>query len=78
MKQPKRDQRSYSVSFSKIQKTLGFHASCDIEHGINEMFGGFDQIKLTEKQFESEAFNRLNWIQALMDKGKVNRQLFWI
>jgi len=72
------DTRTYKVSFEKIKKALkGFRCDWPAQKGIQEMIDGFKNIKLTEEQFNSINFYRLQRMEHLLKNGYLTEELFW-
>lgn len=72
------DNRSYRVSFEKINRKLpGFRCDYDAVTGARELAELFDEIGLTQEEFRSPAFTRLKQLQGLIADGRLDAELFW-
>jgi nucleoside-diphosphate-sugar epimerase len=72
------DNRSYRVSFDKIQESLP-DFSCDwtIERGAYQLRDLFSRIDLSEELFLSRYFTRLKQIQYLLQTEQIDREFYW-
>jgi nucleoside-diphosphate-sugar epimerase len=72
------DNRSYRVSFDKIQSRLpGFHCQHDAASGAEQLRQLFERIGLSREMFEFRAFTRLRQLEYLLATGQVDSDLFW-
>lgn len=72
------DNRSYRVSFDKINGTLpGFSCDWDAEKGAHELHKVFEQISMTEDDFTWRGFTRLKQIQYLLRTAQIDDRFFW-
>jgi nucleoside-diphosphate-sugar epimerase len=72
------DNRSYRVSFDKINEQLpGFACEWDAAAGARELHDVFARISLTEEQFESRDYTRLKQLEYLRATGQVDDTLRW-
>jgi nucleoside-diphosphate-sugar epimerase len=72
------DNRSYRVSFDKIQEVLpGFSCDWTIERGAQQLHQLFGQIDLSEEVFQSRYFTRLKQIKYLLETGQIDKNFFW-
>ncbi|MBD1841055.1 SDR family oxidoreductase [Coleofasciculus sp. FACHB-501] len=72
------DNRSYRVSFEKINKTLpGFKCEWDARRGAQQLFDLFKQIDLTEDIFLFRGFTRLKQLEYLIRTQQIDRDFFW-
>lgn len=72
------DNRSYRVSFEKINKTLpGFKCEWDAMRGAKQLFDLFTQIDMTEETFFFRGFTRLKQLEYLIRTGQIDRDFFW-
>ncbi len=72
------DNRSYRVSFDKINKTLpGFKCEWDAVRGAQQLFDLFTQIDMTEETFLSRGFTRLKQLEYLLRTQQIDRDFFW-
>jgi nucleoside-diphosphate-sugar epimerase len=76
---PSPDNRSYRVSFAKIQKHLpSFKCRWDARRGAEQLLDLFRRIDLTEEMFQYRSFTRLKQLQYLIRTGQINDKFFWI
>lgn len=72
------DNRSYRVSFEKINKLLpGFKCEWNAQRGAEQLFNLFSQIDLTEDIFLSRGFTRLKQLEYLIRTQQIDREFFW-
>ena len=72
------DNRSYRVSFEKINKTLpGFKCEWDAVRGAKQLFDLFTQIDMTEETFFFRGFTRLKQLEYLIRTRQIDRDFFW-
>ena len=72
------DNRSYRVSFDKINKTLpGFKCEWDAVRGAQQLFDLFTQIDMTEETFLFRGFTRLKQLEYLLRTQQIDRDFFW-
>ena len=72
------DNRSYAVSFDKINTCLpGFGCQRNILSGANELRQVFEKISLSLESFEFRGFTRLRQLEHLLTTGQINHRLFW-
>jgi nucleoside-diphosphate-sugar epimerase len=72
------DNRSYRVSFEKINQTLpGFKCEWDARRGARQLFDLFSQIDMTQETFESRGFTRLKQLEYLLRTQQIDRDFFW-
>jgi nucleoside-diphosphate-sugar epimerase len=72
------DQRSYRVSFDKINARLpGFGCDWDARQGIAQLRSVFDRIDLTSERFRFRAFTRLEELKYLLRTRQLDHELFW-
>jgi nucleoside-diphosphate-sugar epimerase len=72
------DQRSYRVSFDKINARLpGFRCDWDARKGVAQLHRLFDRIDLTSDQFRFRAFTRLEELKYLVRTQQLDDELFW-
>lgn len=75
---PSADNRSYRVSFAKIEQKLpGFAARWTARAGAEELYKLFQRIEFSQEVFEFRAFTRLKQLKYLQRTGQVNDDLFW-
>ena len=72
------DNRSYRVSFEKINKTLpGFKCDWNAQHGAQQLFDLFTQIDLSADTFLFRGFTRLKQLEYLIRTKQIDRNFFW-
>jgi nucleoside-diphosphate-sugar epimerase len=72
------DNRSYRVSFDKIQSVLpAFAPQWNIERGAQELHDVFDRVNLTRARFDGPDFVRLRRIEQLLEEGEIDGSFFW-
>ena len=75
---PSQDNRSYRVSFAKIESKLpGFKARWTAQKGAEELRRLFERIEFTQETFEFRAFTRLKQLKYLLRTEQVGQDLFW-
>lgn len=76
---PSLDNRSYRVSFAKIQKHLpSFKCQWDARRGAEQLLSLFQRIDLTEEMFQYRSFTRLKQLQYLIRTRQIDDNFFWI
>jgi nucleoside-diphosphate-sugar epimerase len=76
---PSADNRSYRVSFARLQKVLpGFQCQWNARRGAEELRELFQQISLTPELFEHRAFTRLQQLQYLQKSGAIDAAFYRI
>jgi nucleoside-diphosphate-sugar epimerase len=72
------DNRSYKVNFNKIYLHLpNFSCKLDIQQGVQQFHKLFQQIEMTQSEFENRAFTRLKQLNYLIQTNQIDNQLFW-
>lgn len=72
------DNRSYRVSFDKINSTLpGFSCEWDAERGANQFRELFERIAMTEETFNFRGFTRLAQLEHLIATKQLDDSFFW-
>ena len=73
------DSRTYKVSFDKITTQLKdyYKPKWNIRMGAKEMYEAFKEHGLTEKEFTSSMYIRINQLKDLIGRGKLDSRLFW-
>lgn len=72
------DNRSYRVSFEKINQTLpGFKCEWNATLGAQQLFDLFTQIDLSEDIFLFRGFTRLKQLEYLIRTQQIDRDFFW-
>jgi nucleoside-diphosphate-sugar epimerase len=75
---PDPDNRSYRVSFDKIQKTLpGFKCDWDAPRGAQQLREVFSQIDMTDEMFKFRGFTRLKQLEYLLRTQQIDSGFFW-
>lgn len=75
---PSQDNRSYRVSFEKIEKKLpGFQARWTAAAGAAELHRLFERIEFSQADHEFRAFTRLKQLKYLQRTGQVDADLYW-
>ena len=73
------DNRSYRVSFEKINKTLpGFKCEWDAARGAQQLFDLFNLIDMSQDTFLFRGFTRLKQLEYLIRTKQIDRDFFWI
>ncbi len=72
------DNRSYRVSFEKINTTLpGFKCDWNAQRGAQQFLDLFTQIDMTEDIFLSRGFTRLKQLEYLIRTQQIDHNFFW-
>lgn len=72
------DNRSYRVSFEKINTTLpGFKCDWNAQRGAEQLYNLFKQIDMTKETFESRGFTRLKQLEYLIRTQQIDKDFFW-
>jgi nucleoside-diphosphate-sugar epimerase len=72
------DNRSYRVSFEKINTTLpGFKCDWNAQRGAEQLFDVFNQIDMGEDTFTSRGFTRLKQLEYLIRTKQIDKDFFW-
>jgi nucleoside-diphosphate-sugar epimerase len=72
------DNRSYRVSFEKIQKHLsGFKCAWDARRGAQQLCELFKRIDMPPEVFQHRTFTRLKQLEFLIRTKQINDQFFW-
>jgi len=75
---PDTDNRSYRVSFDKINSVLpGFKCDWDAKRGAEQLLKVFQQIDMTEEMFISRGFTRLKQLEYLIRTQQIDKDFFW-
>jgi nucleoside-diphosphate-sugar epimerase len=73
------DNRSYRVSFEKINQTLpGFKCEWDAKRGAQQLFDLFTQIDMLEETFFFRGFTRLKQLEYLIRTQQIDSNFFWV
>jgi nucleoside-diphosphate-sugar epimerase len=72
------DNRSYRVSFEKINKTLpGFKCEWNAARGAQQMFDLFTSIDMSASTFLFRGFTRLKQLEYLLRTQQIDKNFFW-
>ncbi|MBO3463150.1 SDR family oxidoreductase [Aetokthonos hydrillicola Thurmond2011] len=72
------DNRSYRVSFEKINTTLpGFKCDWNAQRGAKQLFDLFSQIDMSQETFLSRGFTRLKQLEYLIRTQQIDQDFFW-
>ncbi|MBV8885733.1 MAG: SDR family oxidoreductase [Chroococcidiopsidaceae cyanobacterium CP_BM_RX_35] len=72
------DNRSYRVSFDKINHTLpGFKCDWNAALGAQQLFDLFTQIDMSQDTFLFRGFTRLKQLEYLIRTQQIDRDFFW-
>jgi nucleoside-diphosphate-sugar epimerase len=75
---PSSDNRSYRVSFAKIQKHLPtFKCRWDARRGAEQLLDLFRRIDMSEEIFQYRSFTRLQQLQYLIRTRQIDHNFFW-
>jgi nucleoside-diphosphate-sugar epimerase len=75
---PAGDNRSYKVSFDKIERSLpGFAARWNAREGAQQLHDLFTRIGLTRSMFDFRAFTRLRQLEHLQRTGQLDTDFYW-
>jgi len=76
--QPSADNRSYRVSFDRINRELGgFCCDWDVEKGARELFDMFGRIAMSEEMFQAPPFTRLKMLKYLLQTKQIDENFYW-
>jgi nucleoside-diphosphate-sugar epimerase len=72
------DERSYRVSFDKINKLIpAFKCTMNLEAGAREFRKLFEKINLSLEDFEFPAYTRIKQLKLLLQAGSLDQNLYW-
>lgn len=72
------DNRSYRVSFEKINSQLpGFKCDWNARLGAQQLYNLFTHIDMTTETFEFRGFTRLKQLKHLIQTNQIDRNFFW-
>ncbi|MEM7556422.1 MAG: SDR family oxidoreductase [Cyanobacteria bacterium P01_A01_bin.84] len=72
------DNRSYRVSFEKINTTLpGFKCDWNAQSGAQQLYNIFNQIDMDGEIFQSRGFTRLKQLEYLIRTQQIDNNFFW-
>lgn len=73
------DNRSYRVSFDKIQSSLpGFKCRWTARDGARQLRHVFERIKMTPEQFTAPPYTRLKCLKELLATGQIDADYYWV
>ncbi|MEL7834372.1 SDR family oxidoreductase [Fodinibius sp. Rm-B-1B1-1] len=73
------DNRSYRVSFDKINRQLpGFKCEYTAQDGAEELYKLFKKINLDPEVFNSNPYTRLKQLKYLLGTNQVTKDLYWV
>jgi len=72
------DDRSYRVSFDKINQQLsGFQCRWTARQGAEQLRSLFERIDMPREAFEFRAFTRLKQLEFLLRTQQIDKEFFW-
>lgn len=71
------DNRSYRVSFDKINTQLGFKCKRNAKIGAEQLYEVFKRIDMPPEIFNFRAFTRLKQIEYLIRTQQIDDKFFW-
>ena len=72
------DNRSYRVSFEKINSKLpGFQCDWNARLGAQQLFDLFTQIDMSAETFTFRGFTRLKQLEYLIRTQQIDKNFFW-
>lgn len=72
------DSRDYKVSFAKIKQLMPtFKPKWQLSSGIKQLFEYYQEVGLTDVNFKSADFFRLQTMEALYKTGRITSELKW-
>lgn len=72
------DTRSYKVNFNKLYQILpGLKQNWPLEDSIEDLIVRLKKANFSERDFKNGKFVRLNRILYLMNRNKINKELYW-
>jgi len=73
------DNRSYRVSFDKINKQLpGFSCDYTAQKGAQELYKIFNKIDLDAETFNGRPYTRIKQLKYLLKSNQLNEDLYWV
>jgi nucleoside-diphosphate-sugar epimerase len=73
------DNRSYRVSFEKINNNLpGFSCEHDTVSGAEELYNIFSRIDMDSFTFEAKPYTRLKQLKYLLQTKQLDDDLYWV
>lgn len=72
------DNRSYRVSFEKINQLLpGFKCDWNARRGVEQLYNLFNLIDISKDTFTSRGFTRLKQLEYLIKTRQIDLNFFW-
>lgn len=72
------DDRSYRVSFEKINRELpGFSCEWEARRGAEQLYDLFTEIDMSKEIFEFRGFTRLQQLKYLLETAQIDKRFFW-
>jgi nucleoside-diphosphate-sugar epimerase len=72
------DNRSYRVSFAKLQRLLpNFRCEWDVEKGVRQFRALFERIAMTREVFDHPGYTRLKQLEYLIKTKQIDDDFFW-
>jgi hypothetical protein len=72
------DNRSYRVSFDKINERLpGFRCDWDARKGAEQLRKVFESIDMTAEEFSGRGFTRLKQLEYLIRTQQIDGDFYW-
>ena len=73
------DNRSYRVSFDKINSNLpGFSCEYTAQKGAEELFNIFEKIDMDAETFNANPYTRLKQLKFLLNTNQLDANLHWV
>ena len=73
-----RDSRTYKVSFNNLNKKFGAICNYTVELLIKKMIRDLDKINFNKNIFKFNGFYRLQYLDELYEKKKINKDFKWL
>ena len=74
-----KDNRTYKVNFSRIEKVLpGFKCDFSIHDGVLDLVNWYKKEKINDKHINSKHFYRLQHLETLLNKSFLSEDLRWL
>ncbi len=72
-----RDNRTYKVSFDRLEKKFGNLCMYTVEKGIEKIIKDLSRIDFDKNIFKFNGFYRLQYLESLYEKKLINSDLKW-
>ena len=73
------DKRTYRVDCAKISRLLPkFRPQWTARRGVRELYNKYNEHRLLLEDFEGARYQRLAYLQSLMDRGAIDSKLRWV